>query len=190
MGVGKLKRKMTEAGVFFDSRDVIEKEDMVQIFINSGRIVFEEEEEEEKEEEQMIMVEDFVHQKQSFDRHEEEVKRPRIDDEGSNHNSNYSNKVEVEDVSASSISSDGHQSLNPDAEILLSSSSQHDEQQPETIIQESNDHYSRNTPTTAYSYNESADITRRSVGELRQLAQTLSIDLSSHPVWKKEKRLK
>ena len=100
MGVGKLKRKMTEAGVFFYSRDVIEKEDMVQIFINSGRIVFEEEEEEEKEEEQEIMVEDFVHQKQSFDCHEEEVKRPRIDDEGRNHNSNYSNKVEVDDVSA------------------------------------------------------------------------------------------
>ena len=88
----------------FYSRDVIEKEDMVLIFINSGRIVFEEEEEEEKEEEQEIMVEDFVHQKQSFDCHEEEVKRPRIDDEGRNHNSNYSNKVEVDDVYASSTS--------------------------------------------------------------------------------------
>lgn len=179
MGVGKLKRKMTEAGVFFDSRDVIEKEDMVQIFINSGRIVFEEEEEEEeKEEEQEIIVDEYAHQKQSFDRDEEEVKRPRIDDEGSHYNSQSSNKVEVEDVSASSISSDGHQSLNADAEILLSSS-HHDEEQPETTIQESDDRYSRSTPSTAYSHNESADITRRSIGELKQLAQTLSIDLSS-----------
>ena len=40
MGVGKLKRAMNDAGVFFDSRDVVEKEDMVQIFVNSGRIVF------------------------------------------------------------------------------------------------------------------------------------------------------
>ena len=40
MGVGKLKRAMEDAGVFFDSRDVVEKEDMVQIFVNSGRIVF------------------------------------------------------------------------------------------------------------------------------------------------------
>ncbi|GFH58718.1 hypothetical protein CTEN210_15194 [Chaetoceros tenuissimus] len=40
MGVGKLKRAMTDAGVFFDSKDVVEKEDMVQIFKNSGRVIF------------------------------------------------------------------------------------------------------------------------------------------------------
>ena len=40
MGVGKLKRAMADAGVFFDVKDVVEKEDMVQIFVNSGRIVF------------------------------------------------------------------------------------------------------------------------------------------------------
>jgi hypothetical protein len=39
MGVGQLKKAMKEAGVFFDSKDVVEKEDMVQIFVNSGRIV-------------------------------------------------------------------------------------------------------------------------------------------------------
>mmetsp|Transcript_9685 Transcript_9685/g.13699 ORF Transcript_9685/g.13699 Transcript_9685/m.13699 type:complete len:403 (-) Transcript_9685:72-1280(-) len=38
MGVGKLKKAMTDAGVFFDAKDVVEKEDMVQIFLNSGRI--------------------------------------------------------------------------------------------------------------------------------------------------------
>merc|ERR1712228_342269 len=30
---------MIGAGVFFDSADVVEKEDMVQLFINSGRVV-------------------------------------------------------------------------------------------------------------------------------------------------------
>lgn len=179
MGVGKLKRTMTEAGVFFDSRDVIEKEDMVQIFINSGRIVFEEEEEEENNEEQEAMVEEYVHQQQSFDRHEEEVKRPRIDDEESTHNyhSNHnSDEIVVED---GSVSSDERRSLNADAETLLPSSLQHDEQQSEVISQESNDTYSRRSPATTYSYNESADITRRSVSELKQLAQTLGVDLSS-----------
>mmetsp|Transcript_12432 Transcript_12432/g.25810 ORF Transcript_12432/g.25810 Transcript_12432/m.25810 type:complete len:407 (-) Transcript_12432:168-1388(-) len=44
MGVGKLKRAMEDAGVFFDPIDVVEKEDMVQIFVNSGRVVFCEEE--------------------------------------------------------------------------------------------------------------------------------------------------
>jgi len=40
MGVGKLKKVMADAGVFFDAKDVVEKQDMVQIFVNSGRIVF------------------------------------------------------------------------------------------------------------------------------------------------------
>jgi len=40
MGVGKLKKAMANAGVFFDAKDVVEKQDMEQIFVNSGRIVF------------------------------------------------------------------------------------------------------------------------------------------------------
>lgn len=39
MGVSRLRRAMEEAGVFFDPIDVVEKEDMVQIFCNSGRLV-------------------------------------------------------------------------------------------------------------------------------------------------------
>ena len=59
MGVGKLKRTMMEAGVFFDARDVIEKEDMVQIFINSGRVVFDEEEVIEEEKEEHVEIDDL-----------------------------------------------------------------------------------------------------------------------------------
>lgn len=55
MGVGKLKRAMEDAGVFFDSKDVVEKEDMVQIFVNSGRIVFQKEEEQDKDQDQGLM---------------------------------------------------------------------------------------------------------------------------------------
>ena len=54
MGVGKLKRAMEDAGVFFDSKDVVEKEDMVQIFVNSGRIVFQEEEQEQDKDQGLI----------------------------------------------------------------------------------------------------------------------------------------
>lgn len=39
MGVGQLKRTMNDTGVYFDPKDVVEKEDMVQIFCNSGRIL-------------------------------------------------------------------------------------------------------------------------------------------------------
>jgi hypothetical protein len=39
MSIGQLKRCMNdEAGVFFDPKDVIEKSDMVRIFVNSGRL--------------------------------------------------------------------------------------------------------------------------------------------------------
>lgn len=43
MGVGKLRKVMNDGGVFYDSSDVVEKEDMVQIFINSGRVLLLEE---------------------------------------------------------------------------------------------------------------------------------------------------
>ena len=39
MGVGELKKTMADGGVFFDSKDILEKEDMVQLFLNSGRLV-------------------------------------------------------------------------------------------------------------------------------------------------------
>jgi hypothetical protein len=38
LGISKLKKVMADNGVFFDPADVIEKEDMVQIFVNSGRV--------------------------------------------------------------------------------------------------------------------------------------------------------
>jgi len=44
MGIRQLKNAMADAGVFFDPKDVVEKEDMVQIFVSSGRILLLEEE--------------------------------------------------------------------------------------------------------------------------------------------------
>lgn len=38
MGVGKLRKEMEQAGVYFDPVDVLEKEDMVQLFLHSGRV--------------------------------------------------------------------------------------------------------------------------------------------------------
>ena len=38
MKISELKRCMADAGVFFDPRYVVEKEDMVQLFIASGRL--------------------------------------------------------------------------------------------------------------------------------------------------------
>ena len=51
LGVGKLRRTMEEAGVFFSKEDVVEKSDMVDLFLRSGRVALLPEEESEEEEE-------------------------------------------------------------------------------------------------------------------------------------------
>ncbi len=61
MKIRQLKAAMEEAGVFFDPKDVVEKEDMVQIFVNSGRIVLTGEGEEEKNTEDDIIENDYGH---------------------------------------------------------------------------------------------------------------------------------
>lgn len=38
MRVGALRKEMEEAGVFFSPEDVVEKEDMIQLFLHSGRV--------------------------------------------------------------------------------------------------------------------------------------------------------
>jgi len=54
LGVGKLRKRMNDNGVFFDSVDIVEKEDMVQIFINSGRVVLLPEDQMNQEENQEV----------------------------------------------------------------------------------------------------------------------------------------
>ncbi len=228
MGVGKLKRFMTDAGVFFDSRDVIEKEDMVQIFLNSGRIIFEEDEEEEEEDKKEqyygngARVEAEEEKEEIGTRQGEEVKRARIDEEGScistrsisndnlksdtlksefndrqsdknkktaqvsNANENNNNvdddinkgdDVMVEEVSATSSLEEEGNSLNDDAVSLVEGTPiAATEREPVAAPTAS---VSTNSRTTAYSYNESADISSRSIAELKQLGRALNVDLSN-----------
>lgn len=82
MGISELKRCMADAGVFFDPIDVVEKEDMVQIFIASGRLVVVQEEIDEtvvanetNVEEETVVVEKCVgmsqHEEDSDDREDD-----------------------------------------------------------------------------------------------------------------------
>ncbi len=212
MGVGKLKRTMLEAGVFFDSRDVIEKEDMVQIFINSGRVVFEEEDEYGKEETAERNEEDKEDKKYDeqgdnrFYGRQDEVKRARLDEDGSScsrpgSGSDSQHKLDDDLVEDSSIkSSSDQQSLNNDAinlfppedeAIELETAMSIDAEHPDSIGGEqsaSGSALATSTTTppaaaassaTSYSFYESADISTRSVGELRQLGRALGVDLSN-----------
>lgn len=202
MGVGKLKRTMKEAGVFFDPKDVIEKEDMVQIFINSGRVVFEEEdvEEKEEEEEEEKQEEETNHEiplrgyddeqnKMSYER-QDEVKRARLDEEGSrqsvrsgipydeDENDENENRRQnmVENVSARSLQED-QQSLNNDAVEMFPSENETSEFG--ASVQDNNSRTAAPASSTSYSYYESADITTRSVAELRELGRALGVDLTN-----------
>jgi len=246
MGVGKLKRLMTEAGVFFDSRDVIEKEDMVQIFINSGRIVFEEEEEEEEEMEeegkQATTSTEPENAKEEIGlRPEEEVKRARIDEEGSciststrsmshenlkndnlhSEGTSDQQRAEYNDIQEQNSKANETNDLNNGDEgegddIMmehLNTLSSEEGGEPfnegvplipageelstsEATPVESNDNTDLNTNplesgsatattssapprTTSYSYNESADISSRSISELKELGRVLNVDLSN-----------
>lgn len=173
MGVGKLKKTMMEAGVFFDARDVIEKEDMVQIFINSGRVVFEEVEEEEIEEKVIDVT------REQADAGYDQVKRPRIDDE--------TNSVEASSVKESVMDVDDNDQASTISMGQESRSSANINEQSEDGEQSDGansniDHHHPTTSTTSatsYSHNHSADITSRSIGELKQLALTLGVDLSN-----------
>lgn len=206
MGVGKLKRTMMDAGVFFDARDVIEKEDMVQIFINSGRVVFEEEEEEEVQVEVEVQEQDLEkteHDSEHDSGHDSgEVKRARIDEEGScrssNTQSNFNDQQQQQEEDETKESSSvydtnndthhDHEVVVEDASLSSSSSSlslreqaSHDSATPLMPFAESTTSAqpTQDRPSTSYSYNDSADITARSVGELKQLARQLGVDLTN-----------
>eukprot|EP00591_Stephanopyxis_turris_P001407 CAMPEP_0195508188 /NCGR_PEP_ID=MMETSP0794_2-20130614/1470_1 /TAXON_ID=515487 /ORGANISM="Stephanopyxis turris, Strain CCMP 815" /LENGTH=339 /DNA_ID=CAMNT_0040635093 /DNA_START=237 /DNA_END=1256 /DNA_ORIENTATION=- len=60
MGIANLKNAMAGCGVFFDPVEVIEKEDMVQIFKNSGRILLLPEQQQQQEVEPII-IDDELH---------------------------------------------------------------------------------------------------------------------------------
>lgn len=62
MSIGKLKKTMNEAGVFFDPIDVVEKNDMLLIFLNSGRlnVIEDDEREEENERKDDYLMKNYV----------------------------------------------------------------------------------------------------------------------------------
>ena len=109
MGVGQLKKAMADAGVFFDSRDVVEKEDMVQIFVNSGRIVLLEKEVKKTEKQGYGYVDVYGNAYgDNDDRGEEETKRPRIDEDASSMMSTTSGTDTAADTAGMDQSDDDH----------------------------------------------------------------------------------
>lgn len=91
MGVGDLKKMMTDGGVSFDPKDVVEKEDVVQIFVNSGRVHLIAEEED--------LAEEPTQEEDSKKRtriHEEEQGAPEDEEEGAKEEGAKEKKAEEE----------------------------------------------------------------------------------------------
>lgn len=237
MKIRQLKAAMAEAGVFFDPKDVVEKEDMVQIFINSGRIILTGEGEEDADvDESHGASDDYGHAprreesdtrlRYQFSEEEAttegddtgmEKKRARIEDDSDSSHSTRSLRLRnssSQSLSASASASphddvakmeyeheDGHLQPNSDREdATVPSSARTEGASPITSSTASTDEATRSVPltstagattpledvnsnTTNYTETNAGDpinhgIMNRSVKELRQLAQELSVDLS------------
>lgn len=227
MGVGQLKKAMKEAGVFFDSKDVVEKEDMVQIFVNSGRIVFTEKEDESLKSSSSShtassenhCVDPYgnvcpdYNEKYGENQEEEEVKRARLDENGaasssiSSRSCSYSSipdasgdmdvsnshheesmtechtttsSAQVENQEATILSPPSHHDETSDANNNNVQSGMNVEHLSET---EENTMDNQNTTTTATERDvqsrEQPSFASRSIGEIRQLASSLNVDVSS-----------
>jgi len=227
MGVGQLKRAMKEAGVFFDSKDVVEKEDMVQIFVNSGRIVLTEKEDDSSNHATGISGNQCVDPYGNIcpdynEKYVEEAKRARLDDDcvttysNSCHSSSSScapatsvdMDVTSEEPPTSQLASDDHVSNNLDHhdEVLMEDRSNAvEEDNRETTTASSHSFQNENNddtndehsgmnvenlsettsnhqdplPTTDIHSDEQPSFASRSIGEIRQLASSLKVDVSS-----------
>lgn len=207
MGVGKLKRAMVEAGVFFDPIHVVEKEDMVQIFVNSGRIVFRQEPTEQSS--SHPMVREYEHESQpssisdsasmpyrDWERLESgEIKRARLSSNGTDEESSSTTTIDLTEQDANSKGGRKFEDGSGHAESVQSLNANMDSaSEPEETMQVETDtgetcYYTSPGSAAATAASTSSDphsttcwstssFTNRSVGELRQLAAQFDIDLS------------
>jgi len=194
MGVGSLKRAMGDAGVFFDAKDVLEKEDMVMIFVNSGRVALIAEDDVPVTSEEDISYRDLERQEDN-----EEVvpnnKRPRnmcTDDENSMNQTTSTGTSLVESVvyNDSETTDDDINRVSAECETVhiqdnnpygVNNNQQFDHTNPEESRNaDSSDVHSTNY-ASHYSndnLNNRSEFTARSIAELRRLAYELQVDIS------------
>jgi len=153
MGIKQLKGAMADAGVFFDPRDVVEKEDMVQIFVNSGRIVFLEKEEQKTNQAHS----DYGHApRNDEDLDADEIKQPSTDEDAS------SDWVEeIKDTDEQYVTHEDGELDTDNSQIAEDSSSS-----------------VREEPSSAQSSVGELTFAQCSVGELRRVARQFNVDIS------------
>jgi len=207
MGVGKLKKAMAAAGVFFDAKDVVEKEDMVQIFLNSGRIVLANPEDTEQKMDygytnnyessssNTPYSNSNAQSLKSTARYDDEdsadgsdIKRVRLnsemEDKSSNHSfeMNSNHEAENHEDNGSSLQKDDDimESNDDEDQSITEQSENHDENQSQVSLPENiiSTSSHHNEYNDISSSNESSRFLNRTVGELKLLAQEIGVDLS------------
>ena len=158
LGVGKLKRAMGDAGVFFDAKDVIEKEDMVMIFVNSGRVVLLAEEDTSMEDSDGFSVDTDEDLKET---------EPLLNTNDNNTTTDNANQHTFVRSEPNNIKDD-------------ESDRQFDGVGEKTYDSDSSKLYSSNNASHCPngSFNDHSAFTKRSVAELRRLAYELKVDVS------------
>ena len=213
MGVGKLKRAMTDAGVFFDSKDVVEKEDMVQIFKNSGRVIFLNENRcgsnsatehgvdpygnsyhSSESSTQRDRNYEFDEELDGHDKPVEQIKKARVDEDGNSITMSTSMSIatssDVQDEAMGEIETDTLEEYQPlestekDCDVMdtteTESVQETKDDEATSAVNLSND-LEKVKPSTSYTMekSEQPSFASRSISELKQLAESLDVDLSS-----------
>ena len=202
MTVSQLRRCMNdEAGVFFDPKDVIEKEDMIHIFLLSGRLLVLPEEEEQEEEaaaedvqsvagvpnmqddddehtkpaavSRAPVVETVTNEDDSETAQDERTDRDILMEESGHHSSNDNGQ---EKNAVESFSNEDEQSISGDDDDRVS----------KDIIMEESDHHVDETPTSdpADDSDPACDAPRSATAEPNQPAE--SQDLQNENEMKSE----
>ena len=188
MGVGKLKRAMADAGVFFDAKDVVEKEDMVMIFVNSGRVALLTEEDTHMEDSDGMNVDNLEYESEHISKRPRNVDAEDFDpvDQSSftgscalEFNVKDKNEPSDNDVMCTSAQSE---TINMKDTSLNDDHNDHQfDSMPEEIHISDLSHMQSSNGASHYrngSLNNYVSFTTRSIAELRRLAYELQVDVS------------
>ena len=167
MGVGKLKKAMSNGGVFFDPVDVVEKEDMVQIFLNSGRLVALPEDDEE--EQAMDVLEQNA-------KEEETISSDNMDVDSSNH-SHMDERNFEQDFDAPEPSSSTQPSRTTTANAAASTGQDSISEEPRPTTSSRTDYF--NSQTNRYTTNTSqTSFSSYSISQLKSFARELNVNVN------------
>ncbi len=195
MSIKELKNHMNDAGVFFDPKHVVEKEDLVQIFLNSGRIVLEQM---DQGQHTYLSVGSYGHSPRDDD--VKPASMPMDIDEASIDVKRSRQNSEIESMDTDSHD-DGYE-LKRAKFSDESSTSSHQSQPLETSDENTTQRSAIDSPSTngrvhddnisdtrirssqeSQSYasrpNSSSSLAERSIKELRQFAREMGIDISN-----------